>query len=100
MQWEWDPQKDRQNRQKHGVDFDGASRVFNDSFHKTEVDPHPEEERFNTVGRVGQMILIVAHTLPEYDQERDDYVCRIISARKAQRHERRGYEEGIFQAYR
>lgn len=100
MQWEWDPQKDRQNQQKHGIDFESAARVFNDSYHKTEVDPHPEEERFTTVGRVGQMILIVVHTLPEYDQENDAYVCRIISARKAERHERRDYEEGIYRAYR
>jgi hypothetical protein len=30
MRFEWDPQKDEENRAKHGVSFEEASTVFGD----------------------------------------------------------------------
>ncbi len=32
MRFEWDVNKDRANRQKHGVGFDTAEQVFSDPF--------------------------------------------------------------------
>ena len=43
---------------------------------------------------VNGLVLIVVHTLPEVDGETIQNIGRIISARKAERHERRAYEEG------
>ena len=39
---------------------------------------------------------MVVHTQPESDHETGEETGRIISARKATKHERRAYEEGIY----
>ena len=44
---------------------------------------------------VGNVVVIVVHTEPEPDHETGEEVGRIISARKATKHERRAYEEKI-----
>jgi uncharacterized DUF497 family protein len=73
------------------VSFETAEAVFDDPFHLSRFDPHPDGDRWQTVGKVGPVLLLVVHTSPEGDQE--DAVCRIISARKATAHERKAYEE-------
>ena len=88
MQWTWDPDKDRENQDKHGISFTTAQLVFQDFYHVTEEDPHPEEQRWRTTGLVGPSVIIVVHTWPQADPG------RIISARSATRHERCTYEEG------
>jgi hypothetical protein len=47
------------------------------------------EERWHAIGRVGGATLLVVHSYPGGDET----VIRIISARRATRHERRAYEE-------
>ena len=90
MEFTWDARKDRLNRQKHGIGFDTAMRIFDDPFHVAVQDREVEgEERWQTIGMVGQTLLLVAHTV---DEEND--VIRMISARKATRAERRIYAEG------
>jgi uncharacterized DUF497 family protein len=94
MRFEWDPNKSRSNRQKHGVSFETAVLVFNDPNHLSIQDRFEgDEERWQTMDLVdGVTILIVAHTvLDEEGQE----VVRIISARKATPGERRRYHEDI-----
>ena len=100
MQWEWDPQKDRQNRQKHGISFESATRVFNDPHQIAYHDPHPDEERFITIGGSQGLVLFVVHTRLTYDPAINDEIGRIISARKARWYEREEYEEGVSHAYR
>lgn len=89
MFFEWDRDKAAQNRKKHGISFREAATVFGDPLSITFPDfAHSEEEpRYITIGMTerGTMI-VVAHT------EEEDTV-RIISARRATRHERRFYEE-------
>ena len=94
MRFEWDEAKDLANRRNHGVGFELAQLVFDDPFHLSIQDRHEGgEERWQTLGGVGPVvILLVAHTYFERDGEE---VIRIISARKATRHERSSYEEGI-----
>jgi uncharacterized protein len=91
--WTWDPQKNLSNRRDHGFDLETAAQVFDDPLALTRPDPHPDGERLRTVGVIGLMTVFVVHTMPEYDPAVDDDVGRIISARKATRHERRTYEE-------
>ena len=43
---------------------------------------------------VGNVVLLVVHTQPEL--ESGEEIGRIISARKATRHERKAYEEGDY----
>jgi uncharacterized DUF497 family protein len=94
VHWIWDPDKAKGNRRKHGLSFETAIRVFDDPLHASQADPHPEGDRWQTVGRVGTVTLIVVHTFPSIEHESVEPVGRIISARKATAHERKKYEEG------
>lgn len=91
MRWTWDPDKAAGNRVKHSVSFETAAAVFDDPLHLSKPDPHPDGDRWNTIGKVGPVLLLVVHTWPEGDDE----VGRIISARKATAHERKAYEEEV-----
>ena len=89
--FEWGEKKARSNLRDHGVSFDEAQTVFNDDFSITIPDPGHSfgEERFLIIGvSHTDRLLVVVFT------ERDDRI-RLISAREAERHERRDYEEGI-----
>jgi uncharacterized protein len=96
MLWTWDPNKSATNRTKHGLSFETAVHVFDDSLHASKPDPHPDGDRWHTIGLVGPVLLLVVHTWPEAKFEGGEPIGRIISARKATAHERRAYEEGIF----
>jgi uncharacterized protein len=88
MEVEWDPEKDRINREKHGVSFAEASTVFGDPLARTVLDPRHGigEFRFLTTGYTSmQRLVIVAHA------DRGDRI-RIITAREAKPKERRFYE--------
>ncbi len=91
MEWTWDPTKNRENIRKHGVHFEDAVRVFLDTNYLTTEDLYPYEQRWQTIGTVGPLILIVVHTWPEPGDQ--NLTGRIISARKTTRHERAFYEE-------
>ena len=90
--FEWDPTKAASNFRKHGVSFQTAARVFADPYALVEQDRVENgEERWQTIGVVeGVLMLMVAHTVREQD---DIEVIRVISARHANRRERRRYEE-------
>ena len=96
MRWTWNPKKARGNRAAHGLSFETAERVFDDPFHASKPDLHPDGDRWHTVGLVGSALLLVVHTWPQSEGEEDEPVGRIISARKATPRERRAYEEGSF----
>jgi uncharacterized protein len=88
--FEWDDDKDAQNRAKHGIDFDEASEAFDDPWAMIEFDAihSDDEERWlllgSTLGR--RTLVVVVHT------HRDGRI-RVISARRATRAETRTYEE-------
>ncbi|MBF0333640.1 MAG: BrnT family toxin [Alphaproteobacteria bacterium] len=97
MHWTWDHRKAAENVRKHRVSFQLAERVFADPFAVTLPDPFPYESRWRTIGVPGTdwpVLLLVVHTWPEAGG--DDDVGRIISARRAEPHERRAYAEGKF----
>lgn len=96
MRWTWDADKDRINKAKHGLSFELAQRVFDDPLAVSRPDPDPDEARWQTVGLIGAVAVLVIHTWPETDPEIGDETGRIISARKATSHERKAYEEGDF----
>ena len=90
MQFEWSESKDRDNRHKHGVAFEDAKAAFSDDFGRLIPDPDHSvrEERFILLGMAPPWgLLVVCHSEPEPDR------IRIISARRADPHERRQYEE-------
>ena len=94
MHFEWDVLKSLSNRAKHDIDFETAQRVFEDPLHLTVPDQVIDlEMRWRTIGWVGgQLLVVVVHT--DREDERGEPVLRIISARKATKHERRDYENG------
>jgi uncharacterized protein len=96
LRWTWDPAKAAANRAKHGLSFETAVLVFDDPLHASKPDPHPDGNRWHTIGLVGPVSLLVIHTWPEAEFKGDEPVGRIISARKATAHERKAYEEGDF----
>lgn len=85
--YQWDKNKERINRHKHGIAFPDAIAVFADDNAFTIEDGYPDEERFVTVGTDAfERILVVVYTWRGED-------IRIISARKATARECRQYEE-------
>ena len=88
MRFGWDDTKAAANMRKHGVSFETALRVFLDQLNHSVPDPHPDGDRWTTLGVVDGVVLRVTHTMPDWG------VGRIISARKATPHERRDYEFG------
>jgi hypothetical protein len=93
MRFEWDEEKNRKNRRKHGVGFETAALVFDDPYALTRRDTaHAEEERFLTLGAIGPgAILLVVHS--SFENSGGQEVIRIISARAATSRERNIYEE-------
>lgn len=87
MRFQYDPTKAAANLRKHGVSFADAEGVLEDPLAVTVEDPDAEgERRFVTIGMgsAGELLVIV------YTDRGDD--CRIISARRATKRERRSYE--------
>lgn len=80
---------------KHGVAFDDATLVFSDPFALTTQDRiEGGERRWQTLGQVGGcVVLLVAHTVADQGDDDGTEVIRLISARVADRKERRRYEE-------
>ncbi|MGO9316546.1 MAG: BrnT family toxin [Terracidiphilus sp.] len=92
MRWTWDPEKAKKNLEKHKVSFELAARALGDPLCISVPDPYPNEERWRTLGSPstgGIVVLYVVHTWPEDEAG----TGRIISARKAEAHERQDYEE-------
>lgn len=88
-EFEWDPEKAWSNLLKHGVSFEEAQSVFFDGDSITVPDPDHSiaETRFIINGySIRQRQLVVVHT------DRDGRI-RIISARPANRRERKNYEQ-------
>jgi uncharacterized DUF497 family protein len=91
--FEWDPRKAINNRDKHGVAFDEAAAIFKDPQAVSVVDPDPSEteERWVTmvISEKGRL-LIVAHT---FEENGNGVKIRILSSRKATKKEIRTYGE-------
>ena len=86
MEFDWNPVKAGLNWSNHAVRFEIASLVFQDPYVLEEDDPEPSEHRLNAIGYADGRMLFVVFAM------RDD-VNRPISARPADRRERRRYHE-------
>ena len=90
--FEWDENKAASNLRKHGISFESAARVFLDPLAIREQDQIvDDEERWQIIGTYDTFkLVVVAHTTRD-NQDGEEFI-RIISARKAERRERRRYE--------
>ena len=84
---EWDEKKNIINKQEHNLSFEAAQYVFIDPERLTRLDKSAEnasgEERWQTLGMVDKVLFVV------YSERGENK--RIISARMAEKHERRSY---------
>jgi uncharacterized DUF497 family protein len=85
-EFEWDARKAQSNLAKHGVGFEDARLVFDDAFALDRLDAGGghAEPRYVITGMTNGVLLTVVYA------ERGERT-RIISARRATRHERREY---------
>ena len=100
MRYEWDEAKNLRNQRKHnGISFEFAALVFEDErclVLADRIDSKTEEQRWHGIGRVqiepgvGAMLLVVHVYREDY---RGEEIIRIISARAAEKHEIRRYQE-------
>ena len=90
MRFEWDEEKNRENIRKHGLDFADAWQIF-DAPMLTTLDPKEDygEDRFLGMGFRKNLVVVVVYTEPKEETK------RIISLRKALKHERKQFEEAL-----
>ena len=84
--FEWDNKKAASNWRRHGVAFDHAIKAIDDPFRIEWIDDHEAygEERIDALGMCDGVLLHVTYT------ERGERI-RVISARRAERHEQDNY---------
>ena len=87
MDFKWDENKRHANLIKHQVDFIDVVGVFYDDRAVTVEDPDSiNEQRFITIGMDFNLQVLVVISM-----QRDNDIIRLISERKANKHERRQY---------
>jgi uncharacterized protein len=88
MQFEWDEVKNIENIRKHQIDFADVSAMFQEDM-LIELDDRIDygEERWMGIGFLGLGVALVVWT------EREGDTIRIISARRANRHEQKQLEQ-------
>ena len=86
MKFDWDPNKNRINRQKHGIDFSAAKMLWDD-MERIEIEaPYPLENRFIMIGNIHNCLWTAIYTI------RNDTI-RIISVRRSRKEEKKLYEK-------
>jgi len=90
VKFEWDEEKNTENIRKHGLDFADAWQIF-DAPMLTALDTKENygEDRFIGLGFLKNFIVVVVYT------EEAEETTRIISLRKALKHERKQFEEAL-----
>ena len=90
MRYSFDPAKQTSNRKKHGLDLTDAKGVIESGLTVTFEDRRFDygEGRFVTLGPLGDTLVAIVTA------ESEDHI-RIISMRKADRHEQAIYRENF-----
>jgi uncharacterized DUF497 family protein len=90
MRYSWDEEKNRRNLELHGIAFEDAARIFEGPTVERVDDRFDYgERRVYAIGLVNGLEITVIYT----DREREGR--RIISAWRAEPHERRHYWKNI-----
>jgi hypothetical protein len=91
VRFEWDEKKNEDNIRKHGFDFADAPDVF-DSPMFVRLDEREDygEDRWIGIGTLYGRVVVVVFT-----ERADGDITRIISLRKAMKHEREAYQKAI-----
>lgn len=90
MRFDWDEAKNNINIRKHGIDFNDVTEMFtHPMLNMLDTGVQCGEERWIGLGLISATVALVVYT------ERQGDVIRIISARKATKHEAKRYEQAI-----
>lgn len=87
VKFEWDDHKNSENILKHGLDFADEEQIFEAPM-VVALDTREDygEDRYIGVGFLKNFVVVVAYSEPSDDR------IRLISLRKALKHEREGFE--------
>jgi len=85
MKFEFDPEKSKKNKAKHGIDFDEAQLLWEDPAAMGFPAKSEDEVRFALIATVKDRMWVAFYTL------REDRI-RLISVRRARKGERKLYE--------
>ena len=86
MEFEWDERKNRRNKNKHGIDFETAMKLWNDKNRIEIQTPFPIENRSVLIGKIDKKLWSAIFTLRSNS-------IRIISVRRARKKEANFYEQ-------
>ncbi|MDR0685292.1 MAG: BrnT family toxin [Spirochaetaceae bacterium] len=87
----WDLDKEKENIRKHNISFSYAAEVFHDDHRLVcyDVIHSSEEDRYIHIGKTDdEVVVFVVETESNEDE------IRIITARKANKRERKAYDYG------
>jgi len=87
MRFDFDPVKSAANRDKHGIDFVEAQRIWDDDERLETPARSADEPRYQVIGRIGR------NTWSAFVTYRNETI-RIISVRRARRKEKARYLAG------
>jgi len=85
MKYEYDENKSLSNKNKHGIDFEEAKKLWDDDKLLEIKTSFSEEERYVNIGKIGNKFYTVVVTYR-------GGIIRIISARRARKKEIEIYE--------
>lgn len=94
--FQWDKGNVDKSYQKHGITPNEAEEVFLDEnmLLMEDIKHSVQEERFEAIGKIVKgKILFLAFTVRKNERSSPTYKIRIISARVANKKERRQYEK-------
>jgi uncharacterized DUF497 family protein len=90
VDFEWDEAKNRENIRKHGLDFADSWAIFEAPLVVAlDSRTHYGEDRWSGIGLLGNRIVVITFTTRGMNR------IRVISLRKALKHERKRFEETI-----
>ena len=86
MEFEWDERKNRKNKNKHGIDFETAMKLWDDKNRIEIQTSFPIENRSILIGIIDKKLWSAIFTLRSN-------TIRIISVRRARKKEAKFYEQ-------
>ena len=90
MRYTWDEDKNQRNIRQRGISFEDAKQIFEGPTVEMEDDRFDYgESRFYAIGLLSDLEITVVYT------DRESEERRIISARRAEPHERRYYWRNV-----
>lgn len=85
MEFEYDPDKSRKNKEKHGIDFEEAKELWKTDYLELPAESRGEE-RFLVIGKILAKFWSAVITYREA-------VIRLISVRRSREKEKAAYED-------